>query len=78
MNVSVEKLRKYAEEHGFMLTPFPVIEGWVKKMNELGHCKCSSERPECPCWQCEIEVRKTGVCRCHLVMSKEYAERLKK
>jgi ferredoxin-thioredoxin reductase catalytic subunit len=74
MITSVEKIMKFIDEHGFKLSPYFKLEEKIGMMIEKGHCLCDVTRPECPCWQSEIEVKKTGRCKCTMMLSREYYE----
>lgn len=72
MNASVEKLEAYAKKEGFKINPYFKADEWVQKLNKKGHCLCDPTRPECPCWQSEIEVKETGRCKCTFFISQLY------
>jgi len=72
MNVSADKIWKYAQEHEYFISPYDDIERRVKKMNEKGCCLCDPNRLECPCWQAEIEVVKMGKCKCNMFVCKAF------
>lgn len=70
-------LLKFVEHYGFEFHPNKDIDKTVDKMNEVGHCLCSSKRLMCPCMKCinEVTDSKFMSCKCTLIVSKDYLKK---
>lgn len=81
----LEKMKKYADSHGFALNPDPnvvllAIKGMLENEKKYGYryCPCrpiSGEKEKdapkiCPCAYHKDEIKQTGHCLCGLFVAK--------
>ena len=75
----LDRWQYFANKNNILLAPTSVISDMAFKakanIEYSGACICKRyERPVCPCPECLPEVKRDGICFCHIFCSQDFLD----